>query len=76
MAQKGIREFDAKRLLAKAVNDAGQLTGSALRFEDRLVLVTPETNVAGLPAAYPWLVGAKLVCKPDQLFGKRGKNNL
>ncbi len=73
MAQKGIREFDAKRLLAKAVSD---VSDGALAFEDRLVLVTPETDVAGLPAAYPWLKETKLVCKPDQLFGKRGKNNL
>ncbi|MBU1050487.1 ATPase, partial [Candidatus Bipolaricaulota bacterium] len=71
MAQKGIREYDAKRLLAKAVNEGG-----AFSFEDRLVLVTPETDIAGLPAAYPWLKETKLVCKPDQLFGKRGKNNL
>jgi len=75
MAQKGIREFDAKRLLAKAVNER-QLTGGELRFEDRLVLVTPETDLAGLTAQHPWLKEIKLVCKPDQLFGKRGKNNL
>jgi len=71
MAQKGIREFDAKRLLAKAVNAGGEFA-----FEDRLVLVTPETDLAGLPAQFPWLKETKLVCKPDQLFGKRGKNNL
>jgi ATP-citrate lyase beta-subunit len=73
MAQKGIREYDAKRLLAKAVNE---MAGGDFAFEDRLVLVTPETDLAGLPAEYPWLAETKLVCKPDQLFGKRGKNNL
>ena len=73
MAQKGIREYDAKRLLAKAVNEQ---SNAGLAFEDRLVLVTPDTNLASLPATYPWLAGTKLVCKPDQLFGKRGKNNL
>jgi len=73
MAQKGIREYDAKRLLAKAVHDA---TDGALQFEDRLVLVGPDTDVAGLPAQHPWLKDTPLVCKPDQLFGKRGKNNL
>ena len=73
MAQKGIREYDAKRLLAKAVRDA---TDGALEFEDRLVLVGPDTDLAGLPAQHPWLKDTPLVCKPDQLFGKRGKNNL
>ena len=73
MAQKGIREYDAKRLLAKAVRDA---TDGALEFEDRLVLVGPDTDVTGLPVHHPWLKDTPLVCKPDQLFGKRGKNNL
>jgi ATP-citrate lyase beta-subunit len=73
MAQKGIREYDAKRLLAKAVNE---LAGGGFAFEDRLVLVTPETDLGGLPAQHPWLKETPLVCKPDQLFGKRGKNNL
>jgi len=69
MAQKGIREYDAKRLLA------GALEGTTA-VEDRLVLVTPETDLKALPDAHPWLREARLVCKPDQLFGKRGKNNL
>ena len=73
MAQKGIREYDAKRLLAMAV---GELASGEFLFEDRLVLVTPETDLAGLPADHPWLKDTPLVCKPDQLFGKRGKNNL
>jgi ATP-citrate lyase beta-subunit len=73
MAQKGIREVDAKRIIAAAV---GQLSGGELAFDDRLVLVTPETDLAALPKTYPWLKTTKLVAKPDQLFGKRGKNNL
>jgi len=73
MAQKGIREYDAKRLLAKAVREA---TDGVLAFEDRLVLVGPDTDLAALPAKHPWLKETALVCKPDQLFGKRGKNNL
>ena len=73
MAQKGIREVDAKRLLAKAVSDHGS---GGFRVDDRLVLVTPETDLDGLPSAHPWLKETPLVCKPDQLFGKRGKNNL
>lgn len=73
MAQKGIREYDAKRLLAKAVSE---LAGGEFAFEDRLVLVTPGTDLDELPARHPWLNETKLVCKPDQLFGKRGLNDL
>jgi ATP-citrate lyase beta-subunit len=73
MAQKGIREFDAKRLLAKAV---ANLSDGRFTFEDRRVLVTPDTNLDTLPEEHPWLKQARLVCKPDQLFGKRGLNNL
>ncbi|MEW5825589.1 MAG: ATP citrate lyase citrate-binding domain-containing protein [Candidatus Bipolaricaulota bacterium] len=73
MAQKGIREVDAKRIIAQAVKT---LSGGELAFDDRLVLVTPETDVASLPKAFPWISATRLVAKPDQLFGKRGKNNL
>ncbi len=73
MAQKGIREYDAKRMLAAAVD---KLSDGALKFEDRLVLVTPNTDLNALAEKHPWLAGTPLVCKPDQLFGKRGKNNL
>ena len=73
MAQKGIREYDAKRLIAKALNG---LAAGEFAMDDRLVLVTPETDLDGLPAEHPWLKDTPLVCKPDQLFGKRGKNDL
>jgi len=73
MAQKGIREYDAKRLLAKAVP---QYSDGKLRFDGRLLLVSPETGLAALAEEEPWLKQEKLVVKPDQLFGKRGKNNL
>jgi ATP-citrate lyase beta-subunit len=73
MAQKGIREYDAKRLLAKA---ALKISGGKLRFHDRLVLVSPDIDLTTLPDREPWLKTERLVVKPDQLFGKRGKNNL
>ncbi|MGC9529036.1 MAG: ATP citrate lyase citrate-binding domain-containing protein [Candidatus Bipolaricaulaceae bacterium] len=73
MAQKGIREYDAKRMLARAIREA---SGGRFQFDDRLVLVDPETDVAALEADHPWLTTTRLVVKPDQLFGKRGKNNL
>jgi len=73
MAQKGIREYDAKRLVGKALFE---LSGKPPRFGERLVLVTPDTDLDGLPTEHPWLKTERLVAKPDQLFGKRGKNDL
>lgn len=73
MAKKGIREFDAKRLIGKALHE---YSNGRFHIDERLVLVTPETDLDRLPQDSPWLNSAKLVVKPDQLFGKRGKNNL
>ncbi len=73
MAEKGIREFDAKRMLTKALIEA---SGNKISCEARAVLVTPETDLDTLEQENPWLKETTLVVKPDQLFGKRGKNNL
>lgn len=71
MAQKGIREFDAKHMLAK------RLPGFAdIRYEGKAALVEPQTDLEHFTTRYPWVADHKLVVKPDQLFGKRGKNNL
>ena len=66
MARKGIREYDAKRMLATA------LTG----YDGRVALVGPGEDLRKKTEEYPWLKTEKLVAKPDQLFGKRGKNGL
>jgi len=71
MAQRGIREYDGKRLMKKYLKD---YTG--IPYEGNLVLVGPETNLEKLPDEHPWLLEKKLVVKPDQLFGKRGKHGL
>jgi len=73
MAEKGIREYHAKKMLTPALKEA---TGGTLSCEARAVLVTPTTNLATLETEHPWLTETMLVVKPDQLFGKRGKNNL
>ena len=73
MAKKGIREFDAKRLLANGLPKYYQ--GKFKIGTDR-VLITPDTDLSKIREEHPWLNTAKLVAKPDQLFGKRGKNNL
>lgn len=72
MAQRGIREYDAKRMLAKYLPD--YLKDFSYRGE--IALVSPETDLDSLAAENPWLITKKLVVKPDQLFGKRGKLGL
>jgi len=45
-------------------------------YPGKVVLVDPTTNLDDLPKEHPWLNEEKLVVKPDQLFGKRGKLGL
>ena len=73
MAQKGIREYDAKRMLA---TELPKYLGGGLSYEGRVALVGPETDLDELAKQNPWLAKDKLVVKPDQLFGKRGKHGL
>jgi ATP-citrate lyase beta-subunit len=72
MAQRGIREFDAKRMLAKYLPEYL----NNFSYNGNLVLIGPETNLEELVTDYPWLKSERLVVKPDQLFGKRGKHGL
>jgi ATP-citrate lyase beta-subunit len=73
MAEKGIREYNAKRLLAKALPE---FSGGRFKYEAKPVLVGPDTDLDNLVNEHWWLETEKLVVKPDQLFGKRGKNGL
>ncbi len=73
MAQKGIREYDAKRMIEEALS---KYSDGRFKSDQRRVLVAPETDLDALPQKAPWLNETRLVAKPDQLFGKRGKNNL
>ncbi|MFH0809214.1 MAG: ATP citrate lyase citrate-binding domain-containing protein [Pseudomonadota bacterium] len=73
MAQRGIREYHAKRMLAKYWNDYFE---GLPAYHGRCVLVTAQDDLAGLARQEPWLAEGKLVAKPDQLFGKRGKHGL
>jgi ATP-citrate lyase beta-subunit len=72
MAQRGIREYDAKRLLARFLPEYL----NEFSYKGDLALVGPETDLEVLVAANPWLKTERLVVKPDQLFGKRGKHGL
>jgi len=72
MAQRGIREYDAKKMLAE------YLPNYVDDFDHRseIALVTPETDLEALAAENSWLKAKRLVIKPDQLFGKRGAHDL
>ncbi len=72
MAQKNIYEYDAKKLLAT------QLPKYYPEFEyhNKLAIVLCETDLNQLLLEEPWIESEKVVVKPDQLFGKRGKANL
>ena len=65
MARVKIREFDAKQLILKKMNQ---------KYEG--ILIESDTNLESLPEKNPWLLQERLVIKPDQLFGKRGKLGL
>ncbi len=69
MAQRGIREYDGKRLLAEYLPEEFAL-------QKRYVLISAVEKLDRLEEEYPWLRNERLVVKPDQLFGKRRKNKL
>jgi ATP-citrate lyase beta-subunit len=73
MAQKGIREYDAKRMMANALPE---FSNNKFKYDDKQVLIGPDSDWKKIEKVNPWLKKEKLVAKPDQLFGKRGKNNL
>jgi ATP-citrate lyase beta-subunit len=73
MAQRAIREFDGKRLLAKFWS---QYLAKVPGYHGQMALVGPETDLDTLERQHPWLTQGTLVVKPDQLFGKRGKHGL
>jgi len=73
MAQRGIREFDGKKLLARHLP---KYSSTGVKLSNRRVLVRPETDLNTLKKEHRWLAKSMLVVKPDQLFGKRGKHKL
>jgi len=73
MARRGIREYDAKRVFYRMVPG---YSGDKVKFEIMPVLVDSGTDLDSLPEGHPWLENLRLVVKPDQLFGKRGKSGL
>lgn len=73
MAQKAIREYQVKRLLQKNLERCSK---GEVSYQGQAVFVTPELGLEDLARDNSWLKSEKLAVKPDQLFGKRGKNNL
>lgn len=73
MAQRGIREYHGKRMLARQLDS---FIKQGVGYEGHIVLVDENTDWKKLEKENPWLKKEKLVAKPDQLFGKRGKHGL
>lgn len=73
MAQRGIREYDAKRILAKHIE---RFSNGMFTYQGKVALVTPDKGIEALAEENTWLKTDKLSVKSDQLFGKRGKHGL
>ncbi|MFX0147460.1 MAG: ATP-grasp domain-containing protein, partial [Candidatus Hodarchaeota archaeon] len=72
MAQKNIYEYDAKKLLATQLPKYYP----EFNYHNKLVIIDCDTDIEKAITENPWLMTDKVVVKPDQLFGKRGKANL
>lgn len=72
MAQRGIREYNAKKMLAEYLPQ--RLDN--FNYDGKIVLITPETDLEVMVQERPWITEMRLVVKPDQLFGKRGAHGL
>ena len=73
MAEKAIREYDGKRMIARHLS---RYPGSESVAENRCAQVSFESNLEQLLKEEPWLSSEKLVVKPDQLIKRRGNNDL
>jgi len=72
LAQKNIYEYDAKMLLASQLPKYYP----EFKYHNKLAVILCETDLNQLILEEPWIESEKVVVKPDQLFGKRGKANL
>jgi len=72
MAQKAIREYDAKSILAK--HWGKYFPDFTYAYET--TMVQNGTELTEVAKSHAWLNQKTLVAKPDMLFGKRGKNDL
>ncbi|MFX1309565.1 MAG: ATP citrate lyase citrate-binding domain-containing protein [Promethearchaeota archaeon] len=72
MAQKNIYEYDAKKLLASQLPKYFP----DFNYHNKLAIIESNTDLDRLVNENPWIKSVKVVVKPDQLFGKRGKAKL
>jgi ATP-citrate lyase beta-subunit len=72
MAQKAIREYDAKTILANHWDKYFP----EFTYSYETALVKSGSELTKLSKTNDWLSSKSLVAKPDMLFGKRGKNGL
>ena len=72
MAQKAIREYDAKSILAKHWDKYFP----DFNYAYETVMVENGADLTEAAKTNAWLNEKTLVAKPDMLFGKRGKNGL
>ena len=73
MAQRGIREYHGKKMMAK---NWSEYFKDLKKYEGKIALIDPQTTMDDVAKQNPWLKKEKLVVKPDQQIGKRGKHNL
>ncbi|MFA6761168.1 MAG: ATP citrate lyase citrate-binding domain-containing protein [Sulfuricurvum sp.] len=72
MAQKAIREYDAKTILARHWDRYFP----SFSYAYETVMVQDGSQLKEAAKSKGWLNEKPLVAKPDMLFGKRGKNSL
>ncbi|MBD3245052.1 MAG: ATPase [Candidatus Moranbacteria bacterium] len=70
MAQVGIREFDGKNIIKQAANN------NKAPLKIKSLLYKAGDSFLKLEKKHPFLKKEKLIVKPDQLFGRRGKYGL
>jgi len=72
LAQKNIYEYDAKKLLAEQLPKYFP----QFNYHNKIAIIDSDTDLDKLIEENPWIKSDKVVVKPDQLFGKRGKAKL
>jgi len=72
LAQKNIYEYDAKKLIASELPKYYP----EFKYHNKLVIIDNKVDLEKAISDNSWINTEKVVIKPDQLFGKRGKANL
>ncbi len=73
MAQRAIREYDGKRMIARWLRLKAD---SRYHIDNTYAQVTPDSLFEEMAIMQPWLTEHRLVVKPDQLIKRRGKSGM